>query len=322
MLADLERPSGRDRVMGLWRPLETRDPGPAREALAPSVERLLASPLRLDALKAMTALRDERAGAALALALEDRDEGLRREAVRLVVRSSVPGKAALLERLSTEKNPPAVRQAAIASMGDVEGADGALSGLLDELLAGHLPPALHLDVLEAAGRRTAKEVRDRLERFEAARRKDDPFAAWREVFAGGDEKAGRTIFFERSDAACLRCHAVKDKGGGVGPPLTKIGSERSREQILESILTPNKEISKGYGQELFALESGAIEVGRIESESDVEVVLVLADGQRRRIGKAGIRARKPGLSAMPEDAAKILSKRDLRDLLAFLTGLK
>ncbi len=318
MLADWERPSGRDRVMGLWRPLEPRDPKAALDALG-AIE-TVPEALRVDFLRAQAALRDPRAGAALAAALEDRDEAVRREAVRLVVQSSVSNKAELLVRLSAEKNPLPVRQQAIASMGDVEGADAALGALLDQLLEGKLPAALRFDALEAAGKRPA--LRERLAKVEATRKKDDPLAAYREVLEGGDAKAGRAIFFERLDVACLRCHQVKDKGGTVGPPLTKIGAEKTREYLLESILFPNKEIAKGYGQETFALKNEDIVSGRIEKEGDAEVVLLLADGQRNTIAKPEIRARKPALSAMPEDVVKALSKRDLRDLVAFLAELK
>jgi quinoprotein glucose dehydrogenase len=322
MFADWEHPSGRDRLMGSWRPLAARDPAPAREALAPLVEKLLGSGLKIDTLRAVTALQDPRASGVLEAALEDRDEAVRREAVRLIVRSAIPGKAALLARLSTDKNPPGVRQQAIASMADVEGTDGALLAILDQLLEGTLPPALHLDALEAAGRKPAEAIRARLARFEAARKKDDPLAPWREVLEGGDPKAGRAIFFERLDVACMRCHTVRDRGGVVGPPLTKIGAEKTREYLLESILFPNKVIAQGYGQETFALRNDDVVSGRIEKETEAEVHLLLPDGQRRTLVKSEIRARKPALSAMPEDISKPLSKRDLRDLVAFLADLK
>jgi quinoprotein glucose dehydrogenase len=322
MFADWEHPSGRDRLMGCWRPLQARDPGPARLALAPLVEKLLTSRLKTDTLRAVTALRDPRASGLLEAALEDRDEAVRREAVRLIVRSAIPGKASLLARLSGEKNPPGVRQQAIASMGDVEGTDGTLEAILDQLLEGSLPVALHLDVLEAAGKRPGEAIRSRLARFETARKKDDPLAPWREVLEGGDPKAGRVIFFERLDVACMRCHTVKDRGGVVGPPLTRIGAEKTREYLLESILFPNKVIAQGYGQETFALRNDDVVSGRIEKETEAEVKLVLPDGERRTLPKTEIRARKPALSAMPEDIAKPLSKRDLRDLVAFLADLK
>ncbi len=320
MLADWAHPSGRDRLLGAWRPIESRDPAPAREALAaiPSVP----AALRIEFLRALAALGDPRARGAVATALESEDEALRLEAVRLAVRSDLPDKASLLARLSAERNPLAVRQQAIASMGDVPGTDPLLTGFLDQLLEGKLPAALHLDVLEAAGKRPSPELRTRLARVEALRKKDDALAPWREALEGGDATAGKAIFFERTDVACVRCHGVKGKGGTVGPALTKVGAEKTREYLLESLLFPNKQIAKGYGQEAFALADGDVIVARVERENDAEVLVVMPDGQKRALAKAGIRARKASLSAMPEDVAKPLSKRDLRDVVAFLSGLR
>src|SRR5262249_44499961 len=178
------------------------------------------------------------------------------------------------------------------------------------------------DLLEAASRYPSEKVRGLVQRYESSRKKDDPLSPYQELLEGGNPDSGRTIFFERPDVSCLRCHRVGDEGGTVGPLLTKIGSARTREKLLESILFPNKEISPGYGQELLAMKDGAVEAGRIERESSTELVLVLSDGQHKRVPKADIRSRKAGLSAMPEDVAKPLSKRELRDLVAFLAGLR
>ena len=99
-------------------------------------------------------------------------------------------------------------------------------------------------------------------------------------------------------------------------------AERTKKLILESILLPNKVITQGYGQVLLALKSDVIEVGRVEKESDLEISLILGDGTKKKIAKSEIRARKEGLSAMPEDISKALSHRDLRDLVAYLSSLR
>ena len=52
------------------------------------------------------------------------------------------------------------------------------------------------------------------------------------------------------------------------------------------------------------------------------MTLILPDGQRKSIARGDIKARKAALSSMPEDIAKQLSKRDLRDLVEFLSTLK
>jgi quinoprotein glucose dehydrogenase len=350
-LAAWGRPSGRERITGQWRGASERDDAPAREALARSLPELVkdAESVRVHALRAAAKLRVEgferlaegvfgdraqpaaaRVEALRSLGAEavpraaaDPDPLVRREGIRLAPRLA-PREAATLLAKASDEGPAAVRQTAVTALASVPGpeAERALEGLLDRLLEGRLEAALHLEVLEAAGRRKTPGLRDRLARHEASRRKDDALAAFRETLDGGDADEGRRIFFERATAACLRCHKVAGTGGDVGPDLKGIGAQRTREQLLESILYPNKEIAPGYGQEVFRTDSETVEVGRVKSESAGEVVLVRADGTELRLPKARIAARKAGLSAMPEDVAKTLTKRDLRDLVAYLAGLR
>ena len=347
-LADWIWPNARDRVLGAWRPLLPR-PVPddlidvfrdlSAEAqperirvhalrawgeltLAPSpLLRELLKPetppaVRVEALRTMAKTKDAAAKDAITSAIEDKEAALREEAVRLLVEFRLPNTAGLLEKLALARGALAVRQAAVASLGDWKGdeADGVLSRLLDQTL--ELPSGLYLDLIEAAGKRGAAEVKAKLARFESARTPNV------ELLEGGDAKIGREIFFERLDVSCARCHAVKDKGGVVGPPLTKVGGERTKEQILESILLPNKVIVQGYAQVLLKLDDDAIEVGRVEKETSAEMVLVLGDGSKKKIAKSTILARKEGLSAMPDDISKALSRRDLRNLVAYLVSLK
>ena len=69
------------------------------------------------------------------------------------------------------------------------------------------------------------------------------------------------------------------------------------------------------------LTSGAVVIGRVESESAGEVRLIVADGKRVRIGVSEIETRIASPSAMPEGLAKVLSPRELRDLVEFLASL-
>ena len=62
----------------------------------------------------------------------------------------------------------------------------------------------------------------------------------------GDVAKGRDLFFNNQVIACNRCHAFGGQNGGVGPDLTDVGSRLTREQILQSILDPNAEISESW----------------------------------------------------------------------------
>jgi quinoprotein glucose dehydrogenase len=279
--------------------------------------------VRVDALQALLALDPERGLAAIVAAAADPDPAVRKEGVRLAPRLEA-GRAVGVLKAASEEGPLEVRQAALAALSGIPGepVDALFAHFLDRLLEGSLAAALHLDVLEGASRRNREILRERLARYEAKRRPEDPLGANREALEGGDAATGRKIFFERSTVACLRCHKAEGKGGDVGPPLDRIAKDRTREQILESILFPNRQITQGYGQEILRTASDTVEVGRIRSETDSHLVLVLADGREKRLAKADLLGRKPGLSAMPDDIAKSLTKRDLRDLVAYLSGLR
>ena len=356
-LADWEHPSGRDRILGVWRPLEPRDAEPAREALRPvlgdllkgaplgvQVEALRAAaalgvgeldtlrtlagkgketPLRVEALRALAGRNDPTFGDAVREALGESDETLRGEVVRLLPKAKLPDGVALLERAATEDGPVRVRQAAVQALAESPPeADAVLSRLLDRLLSGSWPAPLRLELLEAAARRSAPEVRDRAAQFESSRKKEDPLAPWRESLEGGDAAPGRQLFWVRVHASCHQCHRIGDEGGTAGPPLTGIGSRLSREALLESLLFPSKAIAPGYETVAVLLAGDAVETGRVVRESDAELVLLGPDGREKAIPKATIRKARRGLSAMPDDLGRLLTRRELRDLVEYLAGLK
>jgi quinoprotein glucose dehydrogenase len=191
---------------------------------------------------------------------------------------------------------------------------------MDALLAGQLPGPLKLDVLEAAALKPG--LKSKVASYQSGWKKDDVLAGYREAMEGGDADAGRRIFLEKSEVSCQKCHKVKGQGGEVGPILDTVGGHKTREYLLESLIVPNKEIAPGFAQVVLLLNSDAVESGRIEFETEEQVALILADGTRKKIAKKDIKGRKVGLSPMPEDIVKKISKREIRDLVEFLASLK
>ena len=58
-------------------------------------------------------------------------------------------------------------------------------------------------------------MKTKLAAYEKSRAASDPLANWRECLEGGDSKLGKEIFYEKAEAACLRCHKIKGEGGDV-----------------------------------------------------------------------------------------------------------
>jgi quinoprotein glucose dehydrogenase len=358
MLGDWAKPSGRDRVVGLWRPLEARPAADAVAALRPEMRTFLTGPeavrsewvkaavrlgarafapalhemfadarqppaLRAASLLALDGLKDARLAEVTTAALLDHDPRVRAAGRRVFARQD-PSRAVALVAPALLRGQTVERQEALAVLGEVKRpeADRLLANWLDRLLQGDVPAEIRLDLLEAAGKRKAPEVKDRLARYEAARPKGDAMATYREALAGGDAEAGRRIFYEKAEVSCLRCHKAGGPGGDVGPDLKGIAGKQTREYLLESLVAPDAKIAKGYETVVLMLSDGRIETGILKTEDGKAVQLMTAEGKLVTVPKADIDGRGRGPSAMPGDVVRHLSRRELRDLVEFLARLK
>jgi quinoprotein glucose dehydrogenase len=357
-LADWAKPSGRDRLMGLWRPLGTRPAHIAADALRPKLAAIFSSPthvkeeatkvvaklglkeagpvlvamasdqhlavtVRIETVVALEALQNRHLDQAIESALHDVDPRMRIEGCRVLARVQ-PAKAKTRLEAMLQNGSLVERQGALGILAGMKGseADTLLSLWLDKLLAGNVDLPLQLDLLEAAARRTTADIKQKLVRYEAARAKDSPLARYREALAGGSAEAGRKVFFNKYEVSCLKCHKVQGHGGEVGPDLTGIGNRQKREYLLESIVDPNKEIAKGFESVVLGLTNGQVVTGIVKAEDANELKLITAEAKVLTIAKKDIEERSRGKSAMPEDVMKFLSRAELRDLVEFLASLK
>jgi quinoprotein glucose dehydrogenase len=108
----------------------------------------------------------------------------------------------------------------------------------------------------------------------------------------------------------------------VGPVLDGVGTRQPREYLLESIIYPNAKIAAGFEGIVLRLNDGKTVIGTLRKETAEHLELIDADGHIFEVSKSDIKSRERGQSAMPEGFGKILSKRDLRDLVEYLSSLK
>ena len=357
-LGDWGAPSGRDRVLGSWRPLPKRDVQPAAEAfrsklaaifsggakvpqmatrvatkleikeVGPVLRKIFADKdqppqMRVEALEALSHLSDKGLHEAMELALIDENAQVRVAGRRALAR--VQPEAALEEIAKALGTGELVeQQSALATLGEIKGAGSAaiLVTWLDKALAGEVPAEIQLDLFEAAAKRPLPQLQQRIKKLREAVPADDALGPYRAAQSGGNAERGRRIFLERSDLSCVRCHKVGELGGEVGPELTKIGSQHKPDYLLESLVLPDKQIAKGFDPVVIVTESGKVHAGILKEENERQVRLMNAEGAVVVVLKSEIEERARGRSAMPEDLVKKLSLFDLRDLVAFLAELK
>ncbi len=247
-LAAWPNPPGRDWVTGLWHPIEPGNVAEAQKQLAPIAARLLADsePVARSAAKAIASLRIASADPALLNLVENQKRHVETRIQALQALDALHGKSlpqairaslaspedrlraqalGMLARLEPDQALPALRsvletgstterQAAFAALGSLKSplAGDIIQVWLDRLPTGKVPPAIQLDLLEAAAKRPEPSVRQALETYRSTWPKNDPLAPFRATLEGGDSDRGRQIFLEKAEVACLRCHKVRRPG--------------------------------------------------------------------------------------------------------------
>ena len=359
-LGDFASPQPRDRLTGAYRPLpkQNRDGKAAAEALGSVLNKLLArkqpevfqttsravaelklmsavplmaravaqrwdnEDVRVAALEALNDLKAPELAAVLPIASKDPSPRVRLWALKARVVAN-PALAPALVSDALNKGVVQEKQAAIGILGWVQdpGASVKLSSLLDKLVTRRLPEALWLDVEEAAKKRNEPALTEKLAAYEKSRPTSE-FGPYVEAVDGGDPEAGRRTFLYNNSVQCRRCHSVEGHGGEVGPELKTVGRRRSRKYLLESVVFPSKHFAPGFESALVTMKDGAIHGGTVKQDTPKALELTSAEEGPLTLIKKDIASREPGASGMPDGFGSILTKRELRDLVAFLAAQK
>lgn len=138
-----------------------------------------------------------------------------------------------------------------------------------------------------------------------------------EVMAGRDFEQGRLAF---TKARCMECHRIAGEGGAMGHDLTGVASRFTREDLLESILDPSKEISDQYQEYEVLTKDGELFVGRLEGVTQTAILLRIPEPadvlQTIEFGDIEIQRVHP-LSRMPGGLLNVLTFEEVLDLLAY-----
>ncbi len=191
--------------------------------------------------------------------------------------------------------------------------------LINDLSSKKLSQNLALDLSEAV---EATESEALIAKIKAiAPEEGNTVAAFQEALFGGDARVGRRYFFRNSTGQCVRCHVVKGQGGEVGPELTNIGNILSREQLLEALIEPSARLSPGFGMVTLTLDDGQTVSGILMEENEEELILRTSAAEPLEVAISRIKERQNLPSSMPP-MGTIMSKREIRDMVEFLSNLK
>jgi quinoprotein glucose dehydrogenase len=356
-------PPQRDRLVGIYRPLavKTRDRDIAVKALRPILASLLApttpavvqtaalqaqqdleisgatdalfaavanpdlpGDTRVAALGALDKIKDKRLPEAVKLAGASSSSALRLAALPIASRLSPETAAPVLANLVAHGTPEE-QKTAFRSLGFLRQPSAAtlLASQLQALAEGKVAPAVQLDLLNAAGRRSEPAVKQLLAQRDAALAANpDPLAPFRVALEGGIASRGEQIFRNEPTLACIRCHRAGGDGGDAGPNLAGIGAKQSREYLLESIIKPNAKIAPGFDTIVVTLKNGESAAGIVARETGDTLTLRNTDNKLVDVKKTDIAKREGAPSGMPEIYGTILTKSQIRDVVEYLASLK
>ena len=138
----------------------------------------------------------------------------------------------------------------------------------------------------------------------------------------GDALQGKAIFFSNR-TACGACHTVRGKGGNIGPDLSRIGTIRTRRDLLEAILFPSSTIVNNYETYSVATTDGRILHGIIQRANRRSIVLRNAERSEIVISPNDVEELvRNQTSIMPKGLDTNLIPQQLSDLLAYLESLR
>lgn len=286
-----------------------------------------ASDVRIAALKSLRSQKYKKLPDVAKRAFESSDAKVRAQALIMFADfdpQSVPG---LAQQVLEKSDDTAERQSAVTLLGKISAAaaDELLLKLIKQMSAGDVRE-IWLEIIEAAVVRGASsdQIATAVAEFrgQAAGKPLDIVAEYRECLTGGDATRGSDVFMTHLEAQCIRCHRIGKAGSNVGPNLKEIGSKKEADYLLRSIVAPSADIDKKYRTQVVELTSGKTAQGLLLEQNESTMTLVDSQGKKNVIDKEGIDdVFEQKISIMPE-MKKALSRREIRDLVAFLQTLK
>jgi len=136
-------------------------------------------------------------------------------------------------------------------------------------------------------------------------------------WARGDAARGEQIFVERG---CAACHTSE---GAIGPDLSGITQRMSRDDVMNAIAFPSRDIAPAYRSTAFRLRDGTAVNGIVAFESADGWIVQTGAGMSVRLDSREVVAEQPSdVSVMPAGLLAGVSAAGVADLYAYLRALQ
>ncbi|HDZ03602.1 hypothetical protein LCGC14_0127840 [marine sediment metagenome] len=277
--------------------------------------------VRSAVLTALGQLKFDKMETAMSIGMQDKNEEVRTAAVGLLGQLNLPKEKlpAIVDPIF-KKGSISEQQRMLNVLGDLPDANSSaiLTSLINKASKDQLKQGILLDLMESVKATENPALIAQLDKLNKAGYSADSF---QETLYGGNWWTGRSIFNNNPTAQCVRCHSVNGAGGEVGPELDNIAHVLSREQLLEALIEPSARLAPGYGTVTLTLKDGQKVQGVLIEENNIQLLLRTSEAEPLEIPLKRIARRENSMSAMPA-MGRMISRRELRDLMEYLSSLK
>ncbi len=131
----------------------------------------------------------------------------------------------------------------------------------------------------------------------------------------GNVTQGKQVF----ENHCAKCHLPQRGAGRVGPDLSGI-SNKTREELLTSILNPSYAIESRFVNYIVTSKEGRIYEGTLDNETPGAITLRGSEGAVTILRRNVAEIRTSNVSLMPDGLEKAVNRQAMADLIAYLRG--
>jgi putative membrane-bound dehydrogenase-like protein len=133
----------------------------------------------------------------------------------------------------------------------------------------------------------------------------------------GNAQRGHLLY----TAVCAACHKLKNEGNEIGPDLGTVAG-KPVDQIIESILDPNRAVEQRYAVQTVRTKDNQDHVGLILEENSNNITLRTGTSTELILIKNIAQRSSTSRSLMPDGLESVLKPQDLADLMAWIRAGK
>ncbi len=129
----------------------------------------------------------------------------------------------------------------------------------------------------------------------------------------GDAQRGHLLY----NTICSVCHKLKGEGNEIGPDLGTVAG-KPLDQVIESILDPNRAVEQRYAVQTVTTKDNKEHVGLIIEENGNNITLRTGTGTELLLLKDIGKRVSTGRSLMPDGLENLLKPQDVADVIAWI----